>query len=301
MRIQDIEAFLSLAKFKHFGKAAESLHITQSALTRRIKSLESTLDSQLFIRSTRDVSLSPEGAVLMEHWEQAYVHIVKGLDAFKRAKSGYDTTVSIGFCTYACGTALASLVGHLQQTFPNSHVVPEIHSNEKLIELVLQDEIDFVFLESRYLHPKLAARPVQTLEYVLVVPDEHPLNQLPEIHFSDLNGQCVYTGNVTYWQRQWDEIETRMEKQGVACDVRQVKSAYADVMRAACHKNALALFPENSDFIPIRGMNKRTIVDFDMPLQIFVAWREASANSVVHAVAKILPDVDFKAAMADHG
>jgi DNA-binding transcriptional LysR family regulator len=59
--IGDLEAFVAVAEALNFGEAARALNISTSALSRRIQKLESTLDTELLQRSTRDVRLTVAG------------------------------------------------------------------------------------------------------------------------------------------------------------------------------------------------------------------------------------------------
>jgi len=71
-----IESFMTLARELNFSRAAESLHITQPALTKRIQNLEETLGQALFVRMHGGLELTESGRVLqrwgaaMEHQEQ---------------------------------------------------------------------------------------------------------------------------------------------------------------------------------------------------------------------------------------
>jgi DNA-binding transcriptional LysR family regulator len=61
MEFQDLHCFVAVAETLHFGRAAERLHITQPALTRRIQALEAELFVQLFERTKRRVQLTIAG------------------------------------------------------------------------------------------------------------------------------------------------------------------------------------------------------------------------------------------------
>jgi len=63
---RDFEAFLALAQAQHFTRAAEQCHLSQSAFSQRIARIEKTAGLPLFERSTRHVSLTPEGEVFAE-------------------------------------------------------------------------------------------------------------------------------------------------------------------------------------------------------------------------------------------
>ena len=59
--LSDLEAFVALAELASFRKAAESVHLSQPALSRRIAKLEDALSVRLFDRTTRSVSLTAVG------------------------------------------------------------------------------------------------------------------------------------------------------------------------------------------------------------------------------------------------
>lgn len=66
MNTQQLESFLAVAENLNFARAAESLNITQSAVSRQIHALENELDAKLFRRTSRSVSLTPAGISFYE-------------------------------------------------------------------------------------------------------------------------------------------------------------------------------------------------------------------------------------------
>ena len=69
MDIQLLRTFLELDRTRHFGKAAESLFVTQSAVSARIRLLEETLGVPLFIRRRNELQLTGAGERLKRHAE----------------------------------------------------------------------------------------------------------------------------------------------------------------------------------------------------------------------------------------
>jgi LysR family carnitine catabolism transcriptional activator len=63
---RDLEAFLALAEAQHFTRAAERCHLSQSAFSQKIARIEREAGVALFERSTRHVTLTPEGAVFVD-------------------------------------------------------------------------------------------------------------------------------------------------------------------------------------------------------------------------------------------
>ncbi|QGQ99278.1 LysR family transcriptional regulator [Paenibacillus psychroresistens] len=70
MDISQLEAFLSVCKILNFTKASEYLHISQSAVTARIKALERTIGKTLFLRDNRNVSLTQAGIAYLPYAER---------------------------------------------------------------------------------------------------------------------------------------------------------------------------------------------------------------------------------------
>ena len=69
MDIESQRTFLEVARTRHFGKAAEELCVTQSAVSARIRQLEQTLGLALLTRQRNNIQLTPEGQQLRKHAE----------------------------------------------------------------------------------------------------------------------------------------------------------------------------------------------------------------------------------------
>ena len=65
MNVKQLRAFVAVAKYQSFAQAGEHLHVSQPALSLTIKALEENLGGALLSRTTRSVSLTAEGEVLL--------------------------------------------------------------------------------------------------------------------------------------------------------------------------------------------------------------------------------------------
>ena len=86
MQIAQINAFLSVAEFESFSLAAEQLHITQPAVSKRISQLEESLGTRLFDRVGKRSLLTPKGQLFKPHAEQIFL----SLQTFKEDLSNTD-------------------------------------------------------------------------------------------------------------------------------------------------------------------------------------------------------------------
>src|SRR3970040_1240813 len=85
MDIDLLRTFLEVNRTRHFGKTAENLYLTQSAVSARIRLLEATLGAPLFTRTRNDIQLTPAGSRMLKYAESI-------LNSWNRARQ--DTAIS---------------------------------------------------------------------------------------------------------------------------------------------------------------------------------------------------------------
>ena len=91
-----LHAFMAIAKHKTVHAAAEKIHITQTAVTQRIRTLERQLKTTLFIRTRRGMQLTQEGESLLR-----YCHAATELEGETLAMiqgAGIQTDIEITIC-----------------------------------------------------------------------------------------------------------------------------------------------------------------------------------------------------------
>ena len=75
MNIKRVRYALALAKEMNFARAAESVHLSQPALSRGIQTLEEELGLRLFDRDNRNVSVTKAGEAFLEHAKRVMFHV----------------------------------------------------------------------------------------------------------------------------------------------------------------------------------------------------------------------------------
>ncbi|MCW8891461.1 MAG: LysR family transcriptional regulator [Sedimenticola sp.] len=145
MDISLLRTFLEVAKVRHFGKAAETLCVTQSAVSARIKQLESTLGVDLFIRKRGDIQLTIAGNRLQRHAET----IVKGWARARHEiamESSATDALSIGCENDLWPILVKSLSQSLKTRCPEMMLQVEILTRETLIQRLTAGLLDLVFM-----------------------------------------------------------------------------------------------------------------------------------------------------------
>ncbi|ARU62145.1 hypothetical protein CBW65_14905 [Tumebacillus avium] len=183
MTLQQMRYCLALARWKSFSKAAESLFITQPALSKQIALLEASLGIKLFERTVH-------GAVLTAHGQEFCERIrplVQELDQVWKDMA-VSARLTIGALPSLASYYLPELIAQKELSRPET-VVKD--TSAELLEAVLTGEVDAALVQDVDGDGKLEHAFLLEEPYLLVVPDAHPFAQLAEVAFSDLAGEKI--------------------------------------------------------------------------------------------------------------
>lgn len=196
MNIDNLTCFLLVAENLSFARAAETLHISQPAVTKQINSLEQELGVSLFIRSTRHVELTPAG---MSFYKDAKEIVTKTQTAVMRLKNRSTTPVSlrIGLSNPSALLHLAPILKRFHEKHPDIYpniVVPgyKIASN-----LFLDNMLDLLFFHQENLPKKKGIEFLELKKDFLccLMPAGHPLASKESVSLDDLENFPVIACN----------------------------------------------------------------------------------------------------------
>lgn len=135
--------FYTVATCKNISKAAELLFISQPAISKSIKKLESALGVPLFIRNSRGVRLTGEGSIFFEHVQNAMTELSLGKNLLDKIKANEYGVVKMSVSTTLCKHLL---IPHLKTYIQmNPHIKIQIlnRSTYETLKLIDEGVIDF--------------------------------------------------------------------------------------------------------------------------------------------------------------
>lgn len=172
MNFDYLEAFMYVVRFKSFHKAADALYLSQPSITARIKGLERELDTQLFARQGRGVTLTAKGKEFIPFAEQL-------IRTYQQSKQKLQTKTdkrrfTIGSNMITAQYVLPDFLHYFQELEPELEFDVRCGGNEQMLEGVSRNEIDIAFVrqQGRELE-KLVIEPFLDNSIVLVVHPEH--------------------------------------------------------------------------------------------------------------------------------
>ena len=166
MDFELLRTFLEVNRTRHFGRAAVALHLTQAAVSARIKHLEGILGTNLFDRAGREIRLTPEGNRLKRHadlllaeWRKARQEVTAG---------GAKYQLSIGGSPRLWDVILQQWLIELRKQHAEFALITHSLPPDNLLRGVLDGVIDLVVMLDPPILETLDAREVATLRLVLV-------------------------------------------------------------------------------------------------------------------------------------
>jgi DNA-binding transcriptional LysR family regulator len=167
MDIALLKTFLEVVKRRHFGRAAETLCITQSAVSARIKLLETQLGMPLFLRNRKEIQLTPAGNRLLGHAE----NIVRNWERARHdiaLEPAYTSMLSLGSSLDLWQILLRKRVWRLRRQLPDTALQIECYPGEILVRRLSDHLLDLAFLFEPPLLPGLEMEQVLEIPLVLV-------------------------------------------------------------------------------------------------------------------------------------
>lgn len=219
MNIEDFQAFLSVSKHASFSLAAEELHITQPAVSKRIAALESQLNTKLFDRIGRQVSQTEAGRAL----ERYAVRILSELDDSRRAIQNLTGEVrgplKIASSHHISLHRLPPVLRQYVQRYQDVQLNLSFNDSELACRAVEQGELELALVTL----PAAKKTPLTTVEIwtdtlVVAASSDHALrnetNITPKIlarHPAILPPRNTYTRELINKALSGEQLETKME------------------------------------------------------------------------------------------
>ena len=167
--------FYETANCSSFSTAAKKLYITQSAISQCIHQLEEDLNTQLFLRTKRGISLTKEGELLYQKIETAIQAIEQGETLLARLQH-----LESGSLTIAAGDTITAryLLPYLEQfhaTYPNVRIEMANSYTNQMLQMVKEGKAELAFVNMPIEDDELCIEPCLTIHDIFVCNPEQPL------------------------------------------------------------------------------------------------------------------------------
>lgn len=184
--LNDLLAFRAVAELGNFRKAAESVHISQPAFSRRIEKLEQALGVRLLERSTRRVSLTVVG----RDFDRQLRQILDALDTTLLGIRGVAATrmgeVTVAAVPSTVNYFLSSVIGRYHERYPRVRVRILDESANAVLLAVSRGEADFGLNFVGSQEADVEFQPLMEEQFVAACRRDHPLAKKRQVRWAEL-------------------------------------------------------------------------------------------------------------------
>lgn len=288
--------FYYVAKLGSFTKAAEAIFKTQSALTHQIKALEADFDCLLFERiGKRKIRLTPAGVKLFSFAEttiEKYNHLLDDLNELKGLEKG-QLKIAAPFTTLY--HLLPLPIENYTKQFPWVELTILDRSQQNVIQLLKEGDIDFGFVLESMVPKELVSRRWKRVETVLLMSKNHPLAKEKEIRIEQLTPYpLILPHRETELQRR-KKLDELFAKHGVDCRV-VMESSNIELSSVYCEMGLGISFATIVKDLP--GLKKRNLRfvqlshDFEHDYLTLVMRKDLVLPSFKKAFIDLLLDIE---------
>lgn len=172
MDLGQVEAFVQVAHFRSFSKAADALFLTQPSVTARIQSLERDLGEPLFERNGRGVRLTEMGTTFLPYARRALKALQEGRDALDGMRNLDIGTLKLGSALTVSTYVLPKILKAYCSAYPGVEVSVHTGRSEQVLQMVLSDDVHCA-LERTVHHQEIVTVPLYEDDLVLAVASSH--------------------------------------------------------------------------------------------------------------------------------
>jgi DNA-binding transcriptional LysR family regulator len=189
--ILGVQAFIAIAELEGFGRAAESLHITQTALSRRLQNLESLLGVRLVERTTRSVALTKIGQDFLPQARRLLGDLAMALGEIRESGKALRGDVTLASIASVGASYLPGVIRRYSALHPHNRVRVLDYLSPDVARAVARREAEFGINMQAPPDPDLASIPILKDRYVAVCPAGHPLAKLKRLRWKELQPHAL--------------------------------------------------------------------------------------------------------------
>ncbi len=191
MTLNELRYIVSVARERHFGRAAEACYVSQPTLSVAVKKLEDELGVSLFERGQGEVSVTPVGDQVVAQAQRVLEEASSIKQIARQGRDQLAAPLRLG-AIYTIGPyLLPHLIPILADQAPSMPLIVEENFTSVLSERLKQGDVDVIIISLPFSEAGVAVAPLYDEPFVVLLPSDHPWNQAERVSLKHLNGENV--------------------------------------------------------------------------------------------------------------
>jgi len=170
-----LHVFYSVARLLSFTKAADTLHMTQPAVTFQVRQLEEYFNTRLFDRTHNKISLTEAGERVYHYAEKIFQLYDEMENSVRELTGEISGVLILGASTTVAEYMLPALLGDFKAKYPDVNIRLKVSNTDGIVSMVENNVIDLGVVEAPVLNKNLAVEECRTDRLVAITPPGHEL------------------------------------------------------------------------------------------------------------------------------
>jgi DNA-binding transcriptional LysR family regulator len=189
IEVRHLHAVSALAETLNVTRAAERLHISQSALSKQIKELESGLGVQLFVRQKKKITdLTEPGRAFVQEARTAVIHAERAIHIARSVDHGAEAVLAVGHSPYADRKWIKTMQAVHLPMFPNLRLLPKSRMASELVSQVINGELHLALVTAPPKNPNITASRFARNPLYVALPERHRCSGTDSLFLRNLDG-----------------------------------------------------------------------------------------------------------------
>ncbi len=293
MDLKQIRGFIAVAEAMHFGRAAETLHMAPTALSRLVKSLEDEIGVRLLNRTTRAVTLTRAGLGFLE---DARAILARTEDAARSAREiadGGGLTLRIGAIDAASASFLPAALNALRAAHPQVDVRLTETMTAPQLQMLRTGRLDLALIRPPTTASEFPFEVLREERLVALLPERHPLAARHEVAIPDLAAHPVIIPAKRARPYAYDLAMAYFASAGLVPDILQETTEKPAMLAMVASGMGVALVPDWVQTLSRQGIRFRPVKGVALTPTpagaiIGMAWRDQQRHAIRDAFLAIL-------------
>jgi DNA-binding transcriptional LysR family regulator len=280
--LKHLSTFVAVAEELNFHRAAERLTMAQPAVSRIVLELEERLGVRLLERTTRKVRLTESGRYLLEEAREILGRIDVAENTVRLLATGTKAILRIGYTTITGHALVPDITREFRRANPDVRLeLTYLHSPAQR-DAILQDEIEFGFIEGSFQSSEIETRPVAHHRLIALLPPEHPLTAKNAVTIDDLAREQLVMGTYAEWPTLRRIVVDAFQSAGQVMTVAQEAPSLVGILGLVTAGVGITIFTGMPRFCGEQAIAPRPVItDPPVIIESYLAWRRSSISSAM--------------------
>jgi len=285
--IKLMEAAIALAEELNFSRAAQKLHITQPALTKRIAELEDRLGISLFTRDHQMVDVNDSGQAFVEEARLSVLHGERAFQAAQRAARGVDVVLNVGRSPYTDPFLVTTLLSIQLPLFPRLRVDLTSQFSCDLVHQLLEGRLDLAIATEPPESPLMTTVKIDEAPFYIAMSVRDKLAACPSVKLDDMAGRCWVLFERRLHPALYDTIMRGAEARGILPTRVKHVIAPEEAFPSVADGSSLAfLVKVGAMRVARNGVTVRPLTEDTLLLRTFLASRADNSSKVASELVR---------------